>query len=294
MMRVIFHIVAVCLLASGVSKSTCAAQGVVTNSNDVTFSVTNPKDGSLWVATRSRGVLRQGATGRVFSYSCSQGDFPCDSILTLAVDSTGVLWMRDAHDAVYNYSSISGFVLQESVPAELAAVLFPVEPATESPVVEKEERRSTFGWAWLPIVLCLLFVSLLYYLRRPVSAPAPAKLPVREKPALQQGSEFAVKVTGLVQANYIDPAFDVERIAEALGITRVHLCRKLKSEGAASPSEILKDCRMKAAADLLKAGETNISEVASRCGFSSATYFSSAFKAYFSITPSEYVSKTKV
>ena len=48
--------------------------------------------------------------------------------------------------------------------------------------------------------------------------------------------------------------------------------------------------KLSEAAELLKANEMNISEVAYALGFSSPNYFSTAFKNKFGISPKEYKS----
>ena len=48
---------------------------------------------------------------------------------------------------------------------------------------------------------------------------------------------------------------------------------------------------MNKASRMLLEGKLSMIEVAQQCGFSSASYFSTAFKEYFSETPSEYLAK---
>ena len=82
-------IVAMLMLATPLCAT--AERGIVSNSKDVTFSIISPKDGSLWIATESRGLIRLGATGRPFVYSSTTGAFPCDSIAALAFSPDGTL-----------------------------------------------------------------------------------------------------------------------------------------------------------------------------------------------------------
>jgi len=76
-----------------------------------------------------------------------------------------------------------------------------------------------------------------------------------------------------------------------VGMSRVHLNRKLKETAGISPSSLIKSTRMKQAAYLLVHDKVNISEVAYRVGFSTPSYFSSSFREYFGMTPKEFVSK---
>ena len=127
------------------------------------------------------------------------------------------------------------------------------------------------------------------------SATAPhqdtAPKPVTPKPAVAKPADgkFADKVQEIVKANFTNPEFGVEDVAASLGISRVHLNRKLKAEKSPSPSDMIKTMRMELASSMLKAGNKSISEVAAASGFSSASYFSSAFKEYFGVAPATYL-----
>lgn len=88
-----------------------------------------------------------------------------------------------------------------------------------------------------------------------------------------------------------DPAFGVEELSKAVGLSRVHLNRKLKESLGTSPGNLIKSTRLRQAAYLLINNEANVSEVAYRIGFSSPSYFSSAFHDYFGLSPKEFTAK---
>ena len=99
------------------------------------------------------------------------------------------------------------------------------------------------------------------------------------------------KIVDSIKRNLENPEFDVAALCEDVGISRVHLNRKLKENGNVPPSVLIKSFRMKQAAYLLVNKKVNISEVAYRVGFSSHSYFSSSFKEFFGMTPREFVTK---
>ena len=70
-----------------------------------------------------------------------------------------------------------------------------------------------------------------------------------------------------------------------VGISRVHLDRKLKEFDLEPLSVLIRKCRMKQAARLLADNNVNVSEVAYRIGFSSHSYFSSSFREFFGLSP---------
>lgn len=101
---------------------------------------------------------------------------------------------------------------------------------------------------------------------------------------------FTKTVKDLIQKNLSDPDFDVDTIASITGLSRIHVNRKLKAEGSPSPSVMLKDARMALAVKLLKEGKFSVSQIGASCGFSRPSYFATAFKEYFNVSPSDYLS----
>lgn len=99
------------------------------------------------------------------------------------------------------------------------------------------------------------------------------------------------RIVESIQRNLEDPDFDVAALCKDVGISRVHLNRKLKENGNVPPSVLIKSFRMKQAAYLLAYNKVNVSEVAFRIGFSSLSYFSSSFKEFFGMTPREFTSR---
>jgi signal transduction histidine kinase/ligand-binding sensor domain-containing protein/CheY-like chemotaxis protein/AraC-like DNA-binding protein len=99
------------------------------------------------------------------------------------------------------------------------------------------------------------------------------------------------RIVESVSAHLDDPEFGVAMLCEDVGISRVHLNRKLKAFGKDSPGTLIKNFRMKQAAHLLVDNRVNVSEVAYRVGFASHSYFSSSFKEFFGMTPREFVAR---
>ena len=95
----------------------------------------------------------------------------------------------------------------------------------------------------------------------------------------------------IIKANIGDPAFGVEELSREIGMSRVHLNRKLKETISVSPGTFIKSIRLKQAAYLLVNNKVNISEVAYKVGFSTHSYFSSSFKDFFGLPPKEFVAK---
>lgn len=99
------------------------------------------------------------------------------------------------------------------------------------------------------------------------------------------------KVISVIRANFENPDFSVEQLSHEVGISRVHLNRKLKEAMNISPSNLIKSMRLKQAAYLLIKNRVNISEVAFKVGFSTHSYFSNSFHDYFGMSPKDFVTK---
>lgn len=103
--------------------------------------------------------------------------------------------------------------------------------------------------------------------------------------------KFLQRVSDAVMNNISDLEFGVLELSKDLGISRVHLHRKLKAIINISPNEFIKNIRLQKAGELLLTEDYNISEVCFRVGFNSPAYFSSCFKQYYQMTPTEYLEK---
>jgi len=97
----------------------------------------------------------------------------------------------------------------------------------------------------------------------------------------------------IMEDNLSNPEFDVESLSREIGMSRVHLHRKLRALIDQAPTEFIRTFRLKRAAYLLSKNYGNISEVAFKLGFNSLTYFSRSFKKYYGVQPSEFVQEKK-
>jgi len=105
-----------------------------------------------------------------------------------------------------------------------------------------------------------------------------------------QEQSFITKMNDIIKLNIEDPKFSVEDLADKLGVSRVQLYRKVKAIIGINISDHINNVKLEKAAELLKASQMNISEIAYSLGFSSPNYFSTAFKNKFGISPKEYKS----
>lgn len=99
--------------------------------------------------------------------------------------------------------------------------------------------------------------------------------------------QFLRRTLDAIEQKMDDEHFGVEDLASAVGMSRSQLHRKLTALTGLSPVEIIRKMRLERARDLLAQGAGNVSEVAYRVGFSSASYFSTCFSEHFGVAPGE-------
>lgn len=99
------------------------------------------------------------------------------------------------------------------------------------------------------------------------------------------------RVLRVVNERLDDPALTVDAVAHEVGLSRVHLYRKIKELTNLTANEFIKNLRLRKAAEMLSTGKYSIAELSDAVGFSSATYFATAFKDLYGMTPSEYAKK---
>ena len=97
------------------------------------------------------------------------------------------------------------------------------------------------------------------------------------------------KVMKVINDNLGNPDLNVEMIATEVGISRVHLHRKLKELTNQSTRDLIRNVRLKQAASLLANQYHNITEVATLTGFTNIAYFSTAFKELYGVPPTTYM-----
>ena len=111
-----------------------------------------------------------------------------------------------------------------------------------------------------------------------------------EKPTLQAPDERLLeRVMKVVNAHITDSDLSVEQIANEVGLSRSHLHRKMKELTGESTSDFVRNVRLKRAAYLLEGGKHSIAEVMYACGFDSPPGFSTRFKNFYGVSPTEYV-----
>ncbi len=99
------------------------------------------------------------------------------------------------------------------------------------------------------------------------------------------------RIQVILDNHLTDPEFTPSVFSGQIGLSRMHLHRKLKALTGLSTSEFISSQRLKLAARLLTEANINISEVGYTVGFSQPAYFSQCFKKHYGYSPSEYLKR---
>lgn len=99
------------------------------------------------------------------------------------------------------------------------------------------------------------------------------------------------RIMDVINHNLSNPELNVEMISSEVGISRVHLYRKLKELTNQSTRDLIRNVRLKHAANLLVYKHYNVTEVAYLTGFTSTSLFSRVFKELYGISPKDYIAQ---
>ncbi len=103
--------------------------------------------------------------------------------------------------------------------------------------------------------------------------------------------KFMVKMKETMEKHMADTSFGVDVFCSEMNMSRMNFYRKMHALTGVTPAQYITDHRLALADRLLHEGELNVTEIADRTGFSTASYFSKCYKAKFGIAPKDARSK---
>lgn len=104
----------------------------------------------------------------------------------------------------------------------------------------------------------------------------------------EQDSLFVKRLDSIVYSHLGEQDLSVDKVAGLLHLGRTIFYKKVRGTTGYTPNEYIRVIRLRKAAELLKEGEKNVSEVAYAVGFDNPYYFSKCFKEQFGMPPSQY------
>lgn len=115
-------------------------------------------------------------------------------------------------------------------------------------------------------------------------------LPKKEETRFNKyDNDLLLRVNERVEQNLSNAGYSIEDLSADVGLSRVHLYRKLKKLLDVSPSRYIRDYRLRRAAEILSVEDLRVVEIADRVGFQDSNYFVKCFKEKFGISPKKYV-----
>lgn len=108
------------------------------------------------------------------------------------------------------------------------------------------------------------------------------------QPVSSADDAFLFKLNKLIMENMDNEGLNIEFLCQNMGVSRASLYNRLKSLTSMGANEYVNKLRIEKSMELLRNTEMSISEIAEHMGFSSSRYFSTAFKKYTGITPTQF------
>lgn len=114
-------------------------------------------------------------------------------------------------------------------------------------------------------------------------------LDCKSETAYTSNDESLIIRLNKIISEYLDnPELDQQIICRELGMSRVSLYNKIKAITGGGVKEYITRIRIEKAREMIESSCLSITEIAEKTGFSSSSYFSTAFKNSTGYTPSQY------
>ena len=192
---------------------------------------------------------------------------------------------------------MSGYDLCEAVKGDLQLSHIPVILVTAKVAVESQVQGLGKGAdayvtkPFQPAYLLALVKSLLENrdkLRRQLGSVTTTE-EIAPEALSPRDAAFMKELYDLMEKELANTDLDITRITELMRISRTKFYYKVKGLTGENPSVFFKRYKLNRAADLLKEGKNNMSEIAYMTGFNTLSHFSTSFKKQFGVPPSEYL-----
>lgn len=101
------------------------------------------------------------------------------------------------------------------------------------------------------------------------------------------------RLYAIMEEELSNEELNINKFTEMMYMSRTKLYYKIKGLTGETPNAFFKKYKLNRAAEMLRSGSHNVSEVSDLTGFSSPTVFTRNFRAQFGMTPTEYLAQAK-
>ena len=111
-----------------------------------------------------------------------------------------------------------------------------------------------------------------------------------DKQQMQNIKDFMERATDILEHHYMDYQFDLTAFADAMGMSKSLLSKRIKQETGVGPNQFIRNYRLSIARDLIleNYANRNITEIAYKVGFNDPKYFTRCFTHLYGTSPSTY------
>ena len=120
--------------------------------------------------------------------------------------------------------------------------------------------------------------------------PQPSTLNAQpyESHLIKKDLEFVRNVHQIIEKNLRNEDFNVNTLAEEMGLSRSPFFKKLKSLTGFAPVDLVKEIRLTKALNYVETTDMNVTEIAYAVGFRDPGYFTKCFRQKYGKAPKEY------
>lgn len=111
------------------------------------------------------------------------------------------------------------------------------------------------------------------------------RLPKTGNVLSENDSKFMKELYELMEKELSNSELNIHKMSKEMGMSRTKFYHKVKGLTGENPNTFFRKYKLNRAAELIKTGNYNISEIADMTGFSTLSHFSVSFKKQFGISP---------
>jgi len=115
-----------------------------------------------------------------------------------------------------------------------------------------------------------------------------------EKFLMEKDLQLLKKINQVIEQNIDDSNYNIDALAEDLGLSRSAFFKKVKSLTGFAPVDLIKEIRLNKSVELIKNTDMSVSEIAFSVGFKESGYYGKCFRKKYLCTPTEYMAQYRI